>query len=225
MRSRIWLERACRRRYAAAMRLPFVSIALLALSACARPTSDGAAATTASASPSPSAASAPSTSTTASASAPPVDASTVSTHVQKTNGTPYIIRIAVDTVQYCDAAGGRESMQLSTAHGSFADGACPKAPTPNATCKGVAGITAVRAGHDDDALVTKKGASVRVAGHVRDCAGDAAGVAIASTGGVALVDADKGTTRALSNEGAERVAIDPTWIAWTQGDSIHADVR
>jgi hypothetical protein len=144
---------------------------------------------------------------------------------EATQGAPFDIRLHKDSVVYCDKS-SKHALKLWPNRGMAVDGFCGPAREPNTSCAGVAAVTSVRTpGLGPDDVLDTQAASVRLKGHVRDCAGVESTVVVATGAGVIVVDAEKGSQTTLVSDDADRVAVSPDWIAWTKGEKIYAQRR
>ncbi len=66
------------------------------------------------------------------------------------------------------------------------------------------------------------GASYPLKGRVQDCAVDGSLLAVATNSTVFWIDPADSAPHEVQSSGGDRVALGSGWIAWTQGERIHA---
>lgn len=133
----------------------------------------------------------------------------------KANGSAYGLSVD-DAISYCDDRGGRK-INPKTGEDVRVDRACAKAEG-NAACGGLSIALTVRMpGLGPDDVVEAPDYSFPLVGHVHDCATDEKTIAVVTHTQVSLLDAASGKAKVIDEEGGERIAIGPGWVAWSDG--------
>jgi hypothetical protein len=131
-----------------------------------------------------------------------------------------------DTVSYCDSRGGR-AWTLPSGGESAQERACPSAKLQerNSDCGEIEIVTAVREPGPDDIIDLKDAPSLPVHGHIHDCAFNS-GVLLVATGmEVAAINGKTGHRDVKGKEGGNQVAMNSTWLAWSDGEKVFAQHR
>src|SRR5262249_20737744 len=137
-----------------------------------------------------------------------------------TRGEPFALRFEDGALTFCDGRGVRR-LDLKSGVDAAVERACTDREEPNTACHGLSLDADVRAPlSEPDDIVDVDGWSVPLKGRVRDCAASGKALAIVTGAAVVVVDAGSNTTRELSAEGGDRVAIAPRWVAWSNGSAL-----
>ncbi|MCC6345406.1 MAG: hypothetical protein IT166_24605 [Bryobacterales bacterium] len=138
-----------------------------------------------------------------------------------TRGEPYALSLHDDVLSFCDSRGARQ-LDLKANRETAAARACSPSE-PNAACGGLPFDVDVRSPlNEPNDIVDAGDASFPLNGRVHDCAASGKLLAIATGAQVILIDTVNGAVRVAYPHGAERVAIGPGWIAWTDASTLHA---
>jgi hypothetical protein len=157
-------------------------------------------------------------------SAPTAAASAPSRYDVTTKGAAWDLRVSSAGVRFCDK-GNYEWLSLVPGTGRAIDGNCRPPREPNVSCSGVAGASVRTPSRGPDDVLDASGHSFPLKGHVRDCANDASVIALATGGGVVLVDTATGRQTVIAPDDADRVGVSAEWVAWTRGETLHVQRR
>ena len=161
--------------------------------------------------------------TTPAASVAPVSARN-ELHAEAT-GSAFGLRVDGGVVSFCDERGGRK-LDATTGLDTAFRRACPEDDESNPGCGRVGFAVDVRTpglGPDDFVDVDAHGYPMQ--GLVHDCAAEGKVLAIVTGSTVVLIDTTKEKAEVIAHEGASRVSIDRTWIAWSLGSTVRARRR
>jgi hypothetical protein len=133
----------------------------------------------------------------------------------KSKGAAYGLSVD-DAISYGDDRGGRR-INPKTGEDVRVERACAQAEG-NAACDGLfIALTVRMPGLGLDDVVDPPDYSFPLVGHVHDCAVDEKTIAVVTHSQVSLLDAASGNAKVIDEEGADRIAIGPWWVAWSDG--------
>jgi hypothetical protein len=136
------------------------------------------------------------------------------------------LRLASELLLFCDKRGGR-AIDLRTGVEAAHEHHCPSHEERNGACEDlglpVTVSTPGAAGYD---VVAIDGAPpYRMRGRVHDCALHSGRLAIATGSEVVTIDVEAHRTRVVSKAGGDQVAIDASWLAWSDGLRVYVQHR
>lgn len=141
-----------------------------------------------------------------------------------TSGDASGLRLKANTLSYCDGRGSRALDLLSGAE-TRGQGSCPNEPeVRNITCDGIEYVTSVRAPEHDD-IIDTLGSSIPMKGRLKDCAFDSGVLLVATWDEVMAVDVKSELQHNLAKAGGNQVAINTSWMAWSDGKKVFAQHR
>lgn len=142
-----------------------------------------------------------------------------------TRGEPSGLRFESSILTFCDRRGGRQ-VDLTTGRDVPFNRACQSNEEPNIACTDLNIDIAVQSpsSQPNDTL-DLEGRLVPLRGRVHDCAADGKVLAVVTTSAVVVIDTTQGTTKELSRQGGDRVAIGSGWVVWSKGAQLRAAAR
>lgn len=164
-----------------------------------------------------------------SSTAPPSSSATQTTTREQVSvtaaGEPFGLRVEGGTISFCDRRGGRR-IDLASGHDAAFERTCPKDGEANTACGGLpVDVTVSTPNLGPNDLVDADGSAFPLDGRVHDCTADAKGLAIVTGSSVVLIDTKTAKTEVIDHTGGDRVAVGPGWIAWSNGQAVHARHR
>ena len=134
------------------------------------------------------------------------------------------LRLEADALTYCDDRGGR-MLDLRSGVESARERSCNQQIERNRDCGNIDFIEAVREPGPDDIIDLKDGSSIPVNGHIHDCAFNA-GVLLVATGlETVAIDVRTRRHKVKNKDGGDQVAINDTWLAWSDTLKVFAERR
>ena len=125
------------------------------------------------------------------------------------------LQLEGDTLTYCDSRGGR-ALDLSSGVESARERPCDRHEERNRACAEIDFIDAVREPDQNDIIDLNDGMSIPVNGHIHDCAFSSGTLLVATGLEVVAIDVKADQREVLSKEGGQQVAINGSWLAWSE---------
>ncbi len=138
---------------------------------------------------------------------------------------PYALRLEPNALLFCDSRGARR-IDLTRGEETAASFTCAVPDEPNTACAGISDQISVRTppGSSTD-IIDANGISIPVNGKVHDCAGLGDILLAGTAAEVLLLDTKNNTRQTIAGSGADRVAINPAWVAWASGTRLQWKAR
>lgn len=136
------------------------------------------------------------------------------------------LRLASDSLLFCDKRGGR-AIDLTSGAETAHEHPCPKREERNGACEDLPlAVTVSSPGQGGYDVVEIAGSPPnRMQGRVHDCALDTGLLAIATGSDVVTIDVKTHRKTVVSKSGGDQVAINAAWLAWSDGLKVYVQHR
>jgi hypothetical protein len=158
--------------------------------------------------------------------AAPSAAKNASNRIQvRANGRPYAMHFEQEALAFCDASGGH-LVDLKTGQPKTPASSDCKRDEANTGCDGDSLDVEIRSPFNELVdFVEVDGDSYPLKGRVHDCVVLEKTIGLVTGSNVVLIDTAQNSVTQVDAHGADRIALNPHWIAWSFGSNITAVPR